>query len=200
MSAKAKSDAGIRMIRKTSAEDPAKQQQHLKQVKEKNKEKEKQITPQKGKESKEPAESAKNAEKDKADETGRKAKEEMKIKATITCIAKEKDEKEGSREKPKKNEEIAKKKTPTDREIKMLEVKGVVANESKKSNEKEKQKSPEGRRRKERKKGKMRREKLRDGMVIRNGRSSLDSALEDSVSQEKASDKKLNIEFSYPPF
>ena len=49
----------------------------------------------------------------------------------------------------------------------MLEVKGAVANESKKSNEKEKQKSSEGRRRKERKKGKMRREKLRDGMVVR---------------------------------
>ena len=32
------------------------------------------------------------------------------------------------------------------------------------------------------------------------GRSSLDSALEDSVSQEKSSDKKLNIEPSYPPF
>ena len=32
------------------------------------------------------------------------------------------------------------------------------------------------------------------------GRSSLDSALEDSVSQEKSSDNKLNIEPSYPPF
>ncbi len=49
----------------------------------------------------------------------------------------------------------------------MLEVKGAIANEPKKSNEKEKEKSPEGRRRKERKKGKMRREKLRDGMAVR---------------------------------
>ena len=41
--------------------------------------------------------------------------------ATATCITKgEKDEKEGSREKPKKNEEVAKKKTPTDKEIKVI--------------------------------------------------------------------------------
>ena len=40
---------------------------------------------------------------------------------TITCITKEeKDEKEGSREKPKKNGEIAEKKTPTDRRIKVI--------------------------------------------------------------------------------
>ena len=37
-----------RMIRKTSAEDPAKQQQHLEQAKEKDKETEKQVTPKKG--------------------------------------------------------------------------------------------------------------------------------------------------------
>ncbi|PAV64494.1 hypothetical protein WR25_15006 [Diploscapter pachys] len=124
------------MIRKTNAEDPAKQQQHLEQAKEKDKENEKQVTPQKG--------------------------------ATITCITKEeKDEKEDSRKKPKKNEEVAKKKTLTDRKIKMFEVKGAVANEPKKSDEKEKQKSPEGRRRRERKKSKMRREKLRNGMAIR---------------------------------
>jgi len=49
----------------------------------------------------------------------------------------------------------------------MLEVKGAVANEPKKSDEKERGKSPEGRRRRERKKSKMRREKLRSGMVVR---------------------------------
>ena len=41
--------------------------------------------------------------------------------ATATCITKgEKDEKEGSREKPKENEEIAEKKTPTDRKMKVI--------------------------------------------------------------------------------
>ena len=46
-------------------------------------------------------------------------------------------------------------------------MKGAVTNEPKKSDEKERGKSPEGRRRRERKKSKMRREKLRNGMAVR---------------------------------
>ena len=41
--------------------------------------------------------------------------------ATTACVTKgEKDDKEGSREKPKENEEVAEKKTPTDRKLKVI--------------------------------------------------------------------------------